>query len=98
MPRKSSLPKAKRRRIIFEFEDQNAKSVSLLGDFNGWDETRHVMQEAENGKWRKVLFLPDGTYEYKFLVDGRWENDPINAHMTVNSFGTYNNRIQVPGA
>jgi hypothetical protein len=53
------------------------------------------MQQNGNGKWIKILMLPPGTYEYKFFVDGCWENDPKNDKVRPNSFGTQNNLIQI---
>jgi hypothetical protein len=37
-----------------------------------------------------VILLP-GQYEYKFLVDGQWKQDPKNNRICPNKFGTYNN-------
>jgi hypothetical protein len=36
-----------------------------------------------------------GRYEYKFLVDGRWQIDPAGKQMCWNCFGTQNNVIEV---
>ncbi|MEO7003259.1 MAG: hypothetical protein ABI274_15875, partial [Ktedonobacterales bacterium] len=35
----------------------NAKRMSVVGDFNGWDERAHPMRQQSNGVWE--LFLPD---------------------------------------
>ena len=37
---------------------------------------KHPMKKSENGDWQKTAMLPAGRYEYKFLVDGQWWNDP----------------------
>jgi hypothetical protein len=37
-----------------------------------------------------------GTYEYRFMVDGQWKNDPNNNQTRINRFGTKNNFIVVP--
>ncbi len=29
-----------------------------------------------DGKWIKRLVLPPGRYEYRFVVDGQWLDDP----------------------
>jgi hypothetical protein len=39
--------------------------------------------------------LSPGNYEYKFLVDGQWKEDPQNDQLHPNCFGTYNNIINV---
>ncbi len=65
----------------------NAKSVSLLGDFNHWDRRRHSMRRhPASGLWE--LFLPQvqGGEHYKFLLqtqDGSWleKADPCARQM-----------------
>jgi len=83
--------KTKRRKITFSFESSDAKEVILMGDFNNWNPKKHPMKKDENGKWTKAVILPPGQYEYKFLVDGQWEEDPQNDRICPNKFGTYNN-------
>lgn len=65
----------------------NAKRVSVVGDFNHWDDTRHVMrQHMANGLWE--IFLPnvaEGAH-YKFdLVHPNGErhakSDPMATQM-----------------
>ena len=85
----------KRCRKIFELKADGAKSVAIVGDFNDWNEKKHVMKKNGNGLWRKTLQLSPGTYEYKFIVDGEWVNDPQNDNHRANSFGSRNNIIQI---
>jgi 1,4-alpha-glucan branching enzyme len=86
---------AKNRQVHFEYNNDKASSVFLVGDFNSWNQQKHEMKEIHDGTYRKNLLLPPGTYEYKFLVDGRWETDASNKLTSVNCFGTTNNVIQV---
>ena len=81
----------KRRKITFSFESSDAKEVILMGDFNRWNPKKHPMKKDDDGKWTKALILPPGKYEYKFLVDGQWKEDPQNNRICPNNFGTYNN-------
>ena len=83
--------KIKRRKISFSFESSDAKEVILMGDFNNWNPKKHPMKKDDNGKWTKAVLLPPGQYEYKFLVDGQWKEDPQNDRIRPNKFGTYNN-------
>ena len=51
----------------------NAEVVSVVGDFNDWDERRHPMR-SRSGVWE--LFVPGvgvGT-NYKYSVRGRWRS------------------------
>ena len=87
--------KTKRRKISFSFESSNAKEVILMGDFNNWNPKKHPMQSDENGMWNQSVLIPPGRYEYKFLVDGQWKEDPQNNQTRLNCFGTYNNILNL---
>ncbi len=82
--------KIKRRKITFSLESTGAKEVVLMGDFNNWNPKKHPMKQDENGKWTRAVILPPGQYEYKFLVDGQWKEDPRNDKTCTNIFGTHN--------
>lgn len=85
----------KRKKVQFAYYDEDAEVVSVVGDFNGWDEAKHVMSRDKDNIWRKTLMLPIGVYEYRFKVDDRWENDPQNDRFSANCFGTSNNVLEV---
>ena len=91
MAKIESKKKIKRRKIMFSFESSDAKEVILMGDFNNWNPKKHPMKKDNNGKWTKAVILPPGQYEYKFLVDGQWKEDPQNNRIRPNRFGTHNN-------
>lgn len=91
MEKIKSKQKIKRRRVTFSFESSDAKEVILMGDFNNWNAKKHLMKSNENGMWDKSVVIPPGRYEYKFLVDRQWKEDPQNDQTCLNCFGTYNN-------
>jgi hypothetical protein len=45
------------------------------------------MKKLENGTWVKILTLPEGDYRYKFVIDGKWVEDPANELSKENEFG-----------
>jgi 1,4-alpha-glucan branching enzyme len=53
-----------------------AKQVSLIGDFNGWQPAAHPMKRMSDGGWYLRLELPHGHHQYLFLVDGKPMLDP----------------------
>ena len=53
-----------------------AKSVSLVGDFNDWQPAAHPMTRMPDGGWTIRLELPHGHHQYAFLVDGQPTLDP----------------------
>ena len=87
--------KVKRRRVTFSLEATQAKEVILTGDFNNWDPKIHPMKTDGNGLWNKTVMIPPGKYEYKFLIDGDWKEDPQNAQTCPNCFGTQNSIINL---
>jgi chromosome partitioning protein len=64
--------------VVFTVEALGAQRVQLVGDFNGWSVEGSDM-ENDGRFWRKVLNLPPGRYLYRFVVDGNWQRDPLNA-------------------
>lgn len=54
---------------------ENAKEVSVLGNFNNWDMFGLPMYKNTDG-WETKIDLPKGKHFYKFIVDGYWTNDP----------------------
>jgi 1,4-alpha-glucan branching enzyme len=53
-----------------------AKSVSLIGDFNGWQPNGHLLTRMPDGGWTIRVELPHGHHQYLFLVDGKPTLDP----------------------
>lgn len=85
----------KRKKVDFVLEAPNAGQVYLAGSFNDWSPEKHPMKKNGNGTWRRSLMLPVGAYEYKFVVDGRWIEDPDNERRCANCFGSLNSIVQV---
>jgi len=83
------------RSIEFVLEMPKAQQVILMGDFNLWNPKTHPMSRDKNGVWHKTVMIFPGRYEYRFLVDGEWYNDPCNTLRCPNSFGSENNVIEV---
>jgi 1,4-alpha-glucan branching enzyme len=83
------------RRVNFSLEATEAKEIILIGDFNNWNPKKHPMHKDKNGMWVKTVIIPPGRYEYKFLVDGQWKEDPKNNQTCPNCFGTQNSVLDL---
>ena len=83
--------------IQFVFVAPKATSVSLVGDFNGWDIARTPLQPADgSGMWSVTLPLPPGRHRYAFVVDGtRWTVDPAAPRAVEDDFGSPNSVVTV---
>lgn len=89
-PKKTADKSKVAKRVQFEFLPPEAKEVFLAGDFNQWDVSAYPMNQDKNGKWKGYLDLSPGRYEYRFFVDGRWENDPACSSCVPSEFGSLN--------
>lgn len=55
----------------------NAKQVYLSGTFNNWS-TLGLPMTREGNRWAISINLKKGKHLYKYIVDGRWIEDPQN--------------------
>jgi 1,4-alpha-glucan branching enzyme len=74
----------------FSLSAPQAKSVFIAGNFNQWNLSAHPLKRDKKGVWKISLPLGPGRYEYRFLVDGQWQNDPNCSSFIENPFGTLN--------
>jgi|SRR5665213_69296 len=72
-----------------------AESVKLAADFTNWDKFPLDMIKSEDGVWFTIVPLSCGTYTYRFIVDGRWCDDPHSPQHAPNPFGTANAVINI---
>ncbi|MFH1288490.1 MAG: helix-turn-helix domain-containing protein [bacterium] len=79
-----------RKSIVFELNAPSVNEVLLIGDFNSWNTSGIQLKKDKTGLWKLELELKPGKYEYKFIVDGKWQNDPVNTNTVLNSYGTTN--------
>ncbi|MFI8620381.1 1,4-alpha-glucan branching protein GlgB [Marinomonas sp. NPDC078689] len=57
-----------------------ARSVSVVGDFNGWDGSAHPMSSSGDGIWR--LFVPDVNHGVRYKYEIRANNGDLLPHRT----------------
>jgi 1,4-alpha-glucan branching enzyme len=79
-----------KKKITFSLHAPNARSVALAGSFDGWEQNPVPLKRQKNGLWKTTLALGPGTYEYRFLVDGQWCDDPECSSRVPNPFGAEN--------
>jgi 5'-AMP-activated protein kinase regulatory beta subunit len=79
-----------KKRVTFSLTAPGADTVSLVGCFTEWDKSPASMKRQKNGVWKTTISLKPGTYEYRFIVDGLWQDDPACKTLRPNSFGSHN--------
>ena len=87
------------REVVVQYRDPAAHDVRIAGDFNGWvpdKGVRSLIEAEEHGRvWTKILQLPPGTYQYRYVVDGEWREDPENPEVTTSPVGGRNSVLVV---
>jgi hypothetical protein len=71
---------------------KNAKSVFISGSFNNWS-TQQIPLQASDSGWVVTLKLRPGKYSYKYILDGRWIQDPYNKLTEEDTYGGYNSVV-----
>jgi len=83
----------------FVLEAPAASAVSLVGDFNNWNETATPMTRGSDGTWVATVHLPTGLHRYEFVVNGsKWMPDPAALRAPDDGFGTNSIVLVGPGA
>ena len=93
-------PRVEDGRLVFTFHDDDATSVAVAGDFNGWDASRLPMARQADGVWRAALPAPPpGRHRYKLVVDGaRWLPDPSHSLREADPHGSFNSLLDLGSA
>jgi hypothetical protein len=83
-------------KATFRFRHRTEGPVYLVGDFCRWQTDHLPMRPAEGFGWVLMLRLPPGTYEFRYLADGRWHTDYAAFGVAPNAFGGWNGVVRVP--
>ncbi len=78
--------------VRFVYIDENAQSIEVAGDFNGWKPISLDKQEV-NGEqvWTGLVAMSRGEHRYMFVKDGeKWVTDPMAPMQREDGFGNKN--------
>ena len=89
------LPGQERTQVVFTLGLSQARSVAVIGTFNGWNPRGFEMKFDEVQRiWSLSLSLPEGRHEYAYLVDGQTViPDPETVFYQEDGFGNKNSVI-----
>ncbi len=83
------------KKTVFTIEEPFAHSVSVAGEFNGWNTQTHAMKQDKKGIWKIDVPIDPGTYQFRYFVDqSRWVNDPASGEIA-NEHGSANSVVVV---
>jgi 1,4-alpha-glucan branching enzyme len=76
---------------------KDAKSVSVVGDFNNWNIHANPMKRLRNGEYTTRLELEPGReYQFRYLIDGsKWENDWNADKYLMTPYGDSDNSVVI---
>jgi hypothetical protein len=73
--------------LNFHFTAGPGETITVAGDFNGWDPFMHKLDETAPGRYSLTLPLPPGTYHYIFYHHGTRLTDPNNRNTVYDKYG-----------
>jgi 1,4-alpha-glucan branching enzyme len=63
-------------KVTFSIAAEEAKTVSVVGNFNEWNTEATSLKKLKNGTFKGTVDLEkDSDYEFRYVVDGSYTND-----------------------
>ena len=72
---------------IADFGLEKADKVEIAGNFNGWKPDTEPIYHFEGTNYEVTLASPEGVYEYKYLIDGKWYPENRNRKLIIGENG-----------
>jgi 1,4-alpha-glucan branching enzyme len=84
------FPALEEQEVVLTFCAPEAHMVEVAGSFNGWHPQANPLERAGAGDWTARLMLKSGRYEYRYVVDGVWTDDPQALPKAANPYAGFN--------
>lgn len=90
-------PRCKVKFIAPEAITNDAKSITLAGEFNDWDPSATKLKKHRGGIYSATVELEVGhEYQYRYVVNGeRWENDWTADKYVPNNISSDDNSVVI---
>jgi hypothetical protein len=82
--------------LSFLFNGPPGETVTIAGNFNGWDPFMYELREGPSGVYTINIPLPPGIYQYVFFHRGQRYVDPYNPRRIYSRDGSAASEIVVP--
>ncbi|TDE03695.1 isoamylase early set domain-containing protein [Flavobacterium sandaracinum] len=83
-------------KVTFSVKAEGANHASVIGDFNNWNVAEGVLSKLKNGTFKGVFDIDkDAAYEFKYLIDGTFVNEPEADSFKWNEFAGNENGVLV---
>jgi len=81
-------------KVTFSIDAKEAQTAAVVGDFNNWNPSEGELSKLKTGTFKATFDLPkDNSYEFKYLVDGTYVNDPEADSYVYNDFAGAENSV-----
>jgi AMP-activated protein kinase-like protein len=85
--------------VVFNFKaDGKDRKIYLAGNFNNWNpsDAQYLMKDEDgDGMYSITVKLAPGTYQYKYVIEGKWTQDPYGPGEAPDGFGGRNSQFDV---
>lgn len=70
-----------------EFGLEKAEKLAITGSFNGWKIDEEPIRQKSDNIYEITLAIPEGVYEYKYIIDGKWYPEKNNLRLIIGENG-----------
>ncbi|RAJ15152.1 isoamylase early set domain-containing protein [Olleya aquimaris] len=81
-------------KVTFTVPAEDAKKVTVAGNWNNWNTKAEPLKKLKNGTFKGTVDLEAGkAYEFKYVVDGKWQNDTQADAYAWNDYAATDNSV-----
>lgn len=81
--------------VTLDLTGMNTTDLKIAGDFNDWEPDKGVTTSLHDDIISKTFLARPGSYQYRLIKNGHWQEDPNNPNRIVNDFGEVNSVLIV---
>ena len=85
--------------VVFNHKvDGKDRKIFLAGSFNNWNpsDAQYLLKDDDgDGVWSITVKLAPGTYQYKYVIEGKWTQDTYAPGEAADGFGGRNSQFDV---
>jgi hypothetical protein len=85
--------------VVFNYKAEGKdRKIYLAGNFNNWnpEDANYLMKDDDgDGVWSITVKLGPGTYQYKYVIESKWTQDPYGPEEAPDGYGGRNSKFEV---
>lgn len=81
--------------VTLKYKYSPENDIKIAGDFNNWAPDQGVINQVINNILYKTLNLAPDIYQYRLVINGKWQEDSNNDLQVINNFGETNSMLKV---